>query len=301
MKLSKPLSMLILIASASLLSAVSVGSGNEKHQNQTSTQNKRTDREPRIPAPSFTIVVQPAPVQIIQPSPAVEQKKPQQKWYQRPTITDWGIFVVTILYTSISLGLLNATRQQAKLATQALRETSIAAEAAKQSANAATAAAEAAIESNRQNRELAEHELRAYVHVNSAQVLDVSTPTDRKISVTIKNFGRTPAYNVKFWLGVGVREFPLASVLSDAPADLALSTDILGPGRTSTSIVAVPNLNAWEESQLQIAGAAIYGHGRITYHDIFKREHPSTFRLVCHGNGLAKGRMSADRQGNSLD
>lgn len=108
---------LILIASALLLSAESKVSGsNEKHQDQTTAHKPGGKNKYQAATPSFTIVVQPAPVQIIQPSRAIEQNKPKQKWYQRPTITDWGILGVTLLYALTSLGLLNATRKQAALA-----------------------------------------------------------------------------------------------------------------------------------------------------------------------------------------
>jgi hypothetical protein len=113
----KPLSASILIVSALLLSGGSDVSGSdEKHQNQTTTHEHGGNNKPQVATPSFTIVVQPAPVQIIQPSTPVEKNKPKQKWYERPTITDWGILGVTLLYVLISLGLLNETRKQAALA-----------------------------------------------------------------------------------------------------------------------------------------------------------------------------------------
>ena len=108
----------ILIASALLLSAASSGRSDEKHQNQTSPHRPHSHLQTNIPTPAFTIVVQPAPVQIIQESAPVEKKQPAQKWYQRPSITDWGVLFVTLAYVIISIGLLNATKTQATLAKQ---------------------------------------------------------------------------------------------------------------------------------------------------------------------------------------
>ncbi|MGA2411358.1 MAG: hypothetical protein ABSG46_13340 [Candidatus Binataceae bacterium] len=38
----------------------------------------------------------------------------------RPTITDWGLLVITLLYTGISLGLLKSTWQQMRITKEAL-------------------------------------------------------------------------------------------------------------------------------------------------------------------------------------
>ena len=122
--------LLVLIASALLLSGASNGGSDKTHQNQTGTDNRSTNGKTNPTPPTVNIVVQPAPVQIIQPSTPVEKKQPAQKWYQRPSATDWGILAVTLFYTLISLGLLDATRRQAILAKAA-------AEAAKESADIA--------------------------------------------------------------------------------------------------------------------------------------------------------------------
>ncbi len=120
----------ILVASALLLSAASVSGSDKEHQNQPRTHDRDAARKSN-PAPSpFTVIVQPAPVQILRTSPAVEKTDAQKKWYQRPTVTDWGILVVTILYTAISIGLFVTTKNAAR--------------AAQRSADAALATAEAA-------------------------------------------------------------------------------------------------------------------------------------------------------------
>ena len=124
---------LILIASASLLSAANSGGGNEKHQNQASTYHRSSERKPDKAAPSFTIVVQPAPVQVIQQATTEEKKHPAEKWYERPTVTDWGVLIVTFAYVVISIGLLAATKRQAHLANEALIETRKASEFAERS------------------------------------------------------------------------------------------------------------------------------------------------------------------------
>jgi len=112
---------LTLIASVLLLSAAAGARSDEKHQNQTSTNERRRNNEAAQPKPAFTIIVQPAPVKIIQQTSPEEKQQPAKKWYQRPSATDWGIFAVTFAYVLISIGLLDATRRQAKISNKTLQ------------------------------------------------------------------------------------------------------------------------------------------------------------------------------------
>jgi hypothetical protein len=180
MKLSSTWYASILIASALLLSAGNVSSGNEEHQNQAPAHERSSKDKSQVPTPSFTIIVQPAPVQIIQPSPAVEQKKPAQKWYQRPSITDWGILGVTLAYAFISLGLLNATRTQAGLAKQS-------ADTAKESTDAAKASVEIA-----KNTMVLAH--RAALGIKGIHFVLSANST---MIVFIENFGRIAASEIR--------------------------------------------------------------------------------------------------------
>jgi hypothetical protein len=113
MKQSKPLSASILIALALFLSAAASGSGDKSQHQATHHQSAAKDQSAYRPQPP-TIIIEPAPVRIIQPAPAAEKQTIRQKWYQRPSITDWGVLVVTAVYALISLGLLKATLRQAR-------------------------------------------------------------------------------------------------------------------------------------------------------------------------------------------
>jgi hypothetical protein len=131
MKHSKPLSASTLIALALLLGAAASWSDEKSWHQATHHQSTGKNQSAYSPQPP-TIIVEPAPVKIIQPASA-EKQTTKQKWYQRPSITDWGVLVVTTVYASISLGLLQATRRQAQLAQDTLteiRKTAIASEVA---------------------------------------------------------------------------------------------------------------------------------------------------------------------------
>lgn len=132
MKQSKPLSASILIALALFLSVAASGSGDKSQHQATHHQSAAKDQSAYRPQPP-TIIIEPAPVRIIQPAPAAEKQTIMQKWYQRPSITDWGVLVVTAVYALIALGLLKATLRQARFAQDTLaeiRKTAIASEVA---------------------------------------------------------------------------------------------------------------------------------------------------------------------------
>jgi len=129
--------LLLLISSFFLLVGASHGGSDKKHQNQPTAHHRSGASKPNPTERPFTVIVEPAPVQVVQQTAPVEKKQAAQKWYQRPSATDWGILGVTLAYTLISLGLLDATRRQAKLA-------KIAAEAAGTNAQAAKEQAEIA-------------------------------------------------------------------------------------------------------------------------------------------------------------
>ena len=112
---------LILIASALHLSAARSARSDEKNQSQPSSNERHRHNESSQPTPAFTIIVQPAPVKVIQQTSPEEKQQPPKKWYQRPSATDWGILAVTFAYVLISIGLLNATRRQAKISNKTLQ------------------------------------------------------------------------------------------------------------------------------------------------------------------------------------
>jgi hypothetical protein len=167
MKLSNIIKLgpLLFCASALLLSA-SVGHGDEKHQDQTSAHN-----------------VQPAPVHVIQDARAVEQNKPKQKWYERPTIADWGVLLVTLAYVGASIGILRATKQQAKAAVNQVTRLEETLAATKTAAQAAEKSADVA------ERSLMISQA-AHLSLGNVTISDVSVAT---ITYEIRNSGRLSA------------------------------------------------------------------------------------------------------------
>jgi hypothetical protein len=71
-------------------------------------------------------------------------------------------------------------------------------------------------------------ELRAYVLVSGAQTMRFDDQI-KEVQLSIRNFGKTPAHNVKMWMGTHVREFPLSSEFQLPPEALRMGNDIIGP------------------------------------------------------------------------
>ncbi len=166
-------------------------------------------------------------------------------------------------------------------------------------ANSARDASEAASRTVKTMERTAERQLRAYVHVSGAKIFDVGKPDVRTAQVSVRNCGQTPAYNMRFWVGIGVREFPLSTTLEPPPAPFPMESDVLPPGTPSVMKVPVPRLNAWEEGHLQSGDAAIYVYGRVTYMDVFNVSRRTDVLYMCHGEGLPTGSMSPYRKGNA--
>lgn len=141
-------------------------------------------------------------------------------------------------------------------------------------------------------------QLRAYVLVSGAEVTDIGNRDSRRVTLTIKNFGQTPAHDVKFWMGTGLREFPLYRLLEPPSEPVPMSSDVLAPGRVSIMILAVPRTTDGQEESIRGGKGAIYAFGQATYFDVFNIERQTDFRYMCHGDGLAKGFMGPCQEGN---
>src|SRR5260370_23310526 len=198
MKHSRPLSALILIVSVLLLSGA-VSRSDEKHKHQASHHQNPAKNQAVHSPQSPTIIVEPAPVKIFQAAPATETQPAKQKWYQRPSITDWGGLVVTGVYALISLGLLKATWRQARFAQDTLSETRKTATATEVAANAARDAVQ-----------VSKSAVRPYLWVRKIEGgNDIAGPEFADVisyaNVSIQNLGKGPAFITEV---VGGLKFP---------------------------------------------------------------------------------------------
>lgn len=107
------------------------GRGNDVHQERTDSSTRDDPKGITGPSPRpITVPIKRDSAQGVPVSAVAEKQPSKQKWYERPLITDWGILIITLVYTIAALGLLHVTNA-------ALVETKKAASAAMESADMA--------------------------------------------------------------------------------------------------------------------------------------------------------------------
>jgi len=232
----------------------------------------------------------------------IEHKAAQyQREEQEKSPPDWWARVGVI--AAVIIGLLQTAvfGYQALKLRQTVKDSQEGIKAATDAATAAARSAKAAEESIAQADTHARQELRAYVHLHSAQVFNIDEPEQRFVIVEMQNYGKTPALDVEYWIGEHAREWPTQSAFDDAPQTLSKGKEPLAPGRGSIMHIHVGLLSESEENAFQQGFFGIYAWGKVTYRDIFGQQYMTRFRLVCEGRGLDKGAMHACADGNEAD
>ena len=134
--------------------------------------------------------------------------------------------------------------------------------------------------------ETAMHELRAYVHVDAAEI-NVENRNAPSINVTARNLGRTPAFNVRHWIHMWTEKYPLIGpdILPVPPDGFQMTTSVLPPnGHHQLPINKVPPpLSDIIASLLGTAEATLYVYGEISYRDVFGEERITRYRLMYGG------------------
>jgi len=157
-----------------------------------------------------------------------------------------------------------------------------------------------------QMKEAEVRDLRAYVGVSKV-ILNLQKPQIPRGIVEIQNFGKTPAYKVRQWVGIAVHSYPLAAALPESPNPNPASVSVIFPGIKNANLVDLKK----ELPPNTVVGTqeiTVYVYGRITYEDAFKNERQSNYRFffggpsggrVYHdGNGPLLGAMYPDSEGN---
>jgi len=174
-----------------------------------------------------------------------------------------------------------------------------------QSANAAKQAADATRDSVNLAQDTAERQLRAYLYVRSLEAPGIDDWVGKGLTMILKNYGQTPAYEVHFWHGVDFKETPLTSELP-RPKEMSNQTrTILNPGQEIELVLRTGRPLTEEEKKAILAQTkALYAYGEIYYRDAFKKERTSKFRMQFEtfqaGDGTFRGMRWAP-EGNEAD
>jgi hypothetical protein len=147
----------------------------------------------------------------------------------------------------------------------------------------------------------AKRQLRAYICTERAAL--ILTQDDLGARVVLKNFGQTPALNVRSWIHIWIANFPLDMDLPEAPPDLRKASAVIAPGFHSEFVhTRGLHLDAHDRAHVESGNAGIYVYGETTYDDIFGQSHRTKFRLVGYGKAsLARRKLMPDESGNTVD
>ncbi|MFO0765750.1 MAG: hypothetical protein U0231_02950 [Nitrospiraceae bacterium] len=126
-----------------------------------------------------------------------------------------------------------------------------------------------------------------------------------RVRETIKNIGRTPAYNDSIQAHITITDYPLTKSFEK----LTCPPDDHQPDKRRWFLGKVPRLETVREAPLtaeevgaiQTAKSALYFHGTVCYRDIFHEPHRTDFCMFWKWDaGRLSPSLSCD-QGNSAD
>lgn len=136
----------------------------------------------------------------------------------------------------------------------------------------------------RQNRESAEAQLRAYVHVSAMQ-LRWPKVGGLETFLEFQNAGQSPAIALRAWIHTWAANFPLDIELpKPKPNEMEQSRSVLLPGAAHRFDQAHgADFNPLAIQAFENGTGAIYCYGEILYEDVFGRTHRSEFLHFCNG------------------
>lgn len=145
----------------------------------------------------------------------------------------------------------------------------------------------------------AERELRAYVHISGGEIKfePLNAPTWH---LTVKNFGKTPAYDVRQWTHMWIEEYPLKVKLPAPDADFKTACSILPPGGHEEMVCRRdPPIPGEALNLIGTVKGTVYIYGEIRYRDAFGEDRVTKYRLLYGGPTPNRGGfLKPDSEGN---
>lgn len=156
-------------------------------------------------------------------------------------------------------------------------------------------------------QDTAKRQLRAYMCVSAGMVV-FKWPGFPEAQITIRNFGQSPAYDVRHWIHTWLEGYPLKVTLPTPPPEFQMSKGLIPP--TGEEVIISGAKPPMASNLIRIFGTpqcTLYVYGEIRYRDIFGRDWYTRYRLIYGGSepvrtttvqGQSAGRLKPDREGN---
>jgi hypothetical protein len=147
----------------------------------------------------------------------------------------------------------------------------------------------------------AERQLRAYVYVADASILHTNSEYRPNIRITFKNFGQTPAYQVR-----NTCRFTLMRTETVEEVVVTSHRSDLGPSQDRSTNLFISRKIWVIQRQMILSRAAIgVAYGKITYFDAFQNRasaHPRftryRFEIPVDDEGITEGGLLFSEEGN---
>jgi len=134
--------------------------------------------------------------------------------------------------------------------------------------------------------EMSRNDQRAWVGPLKASLPDIKKGSTAPITVTIRNSGKSPALGLEF-AGSCVAQpsdKPFAPTYGPSREPLPASRAVLPPDTELTVPLCTPAPLTEEEVKgiIESGKTAVYAYGKITYKDVFRRPHHTTFAYLLN-------------------
>jgi len=244
----------------------------------------------------------PIVIKVIPPPDDDTKSAAEKKEREDKSESDWWLVKLTGVLALLGLLQLFVFGLQARRLRQTIGEMKIATRATEKAANAAETSANAAERTIDTIEVTAERQLRAYVFATHDEPMFIDSNGAQCVTITIKNFGQTPANELLCSAYIGFYKFPLDTPLDPPELLSAASTGPLAASDSRKQFPTMPtSLNSSEIDAIRDSKGAIFVWGEVIYLDIFKKKRRTKYCLYSTGDDFTRRELAYYHEGNDAD
>jgi hypothetical protein len=264
-----------VLLSLALIVAGAQSQGPAKHEVSQSNQSTHDTSAHQRETSKVPLVVQAAPTSQLNVKTDGDPEKEHQKTRNETTLaySTLGLAVITFFLAAFTLGLMVFTLKLWKATKRLVENTN----------------------------ETAERQLRAYAMVLRVEIASETWPDGvaQSIKISVKNFGKTPATSVRYWLYICPKSAAFPGPLARPQLMHDMTAGVIAPGDTFTTRAKIPMLAEGDEISRSLY--ALYVYGAFSYKDAFNQERITNFRFMRSGeHWLSEGEMETCEAGNEI-